>query len=65
MLSETTQRKINITWYHLHVKPRKSTQMNVNTKRKLTPKQTVSLHYQSLGAELGDALTDKQQGFPV
>ena len=39
--------------------------MNVNTKRKLTPKQTVSLHYQSLGAELGDALTDKQQGFPV
>lgn len=41
MLSETTQKeKMNTTWYHLYVKPRKSTQMNVNTKQKPAPRQT-------------------------
>ena len=51
-LSEINQRKSNTTWYHLYVKPRKSTQMNVNTKQKLTPRQT-EFTSPKCGARLG------------
>ena len=36
ILSEVSQRKTNIIWYHLHVESKKMTQMNLFTKRKQT-----------------------------